>query len=91
MSDNGPVSKEKRLSVRVDDKLKSRLEEAERVTGVDEATIVRQCLSAFCDHVERNGRVVFPLTIGGTPSGPTITPERTSHHLNEPQPNPRKK
>lgn len=71
LGDNGPVSnKEHRLSVRVDARLKKRLEEAEKTTGIDEATIVRQCLVAFCEHVEVHGRAVFPLTIGGHAPAP---------------------
>lgn len=68
MGDTRPVpEKETRLSVRIDRKLKARLAAASHSTGVDEPSIVRQCLAAFCDHVEMHGRAVFPITIGGNP------------------------
>lgn len=91
MGDNDPVKpkdseKETRLSVRIPPALKDRLAVAAHKTGVDEPTIVRQCLAAFCDHVEMHGRVIFPLTIGS----PTTKPAPALHYgraeLNESPP-----
>lgn len=94
MGDNGSVKakeveKETRLSVRIDPALKRRLAEAVKNTGVDEPTIVRQCLVAFCEHVEMHGRVMFPVTIGSPNQKPTTTPERLA--LNEEPPLPKRK
>lgn len=71
MGDNGSVKakeveKETRLSVRIDPALKQRLAEAVEKTGVDEPTIVRQCLVAFCEHVEMHGRVMLIAAVIGT-------------------------
>lgn len=62
--------KEARLSVRVPPALLDRLAAAAKATGVDQPSIVRQCLAAFCDHVEMHGRAVFPIHIGGLPLPP---------------------
>lgn len=83
------MSKEKRLSVRIDARLKQRLEDAESRTGIDEATIIRQCLIAFCDHVETHGRVVFPLSLSG--STPPRSASNEAARLNEPTAPPRKR
>ena len=56
--------KEPRLSVRVDSELKQRVERVARATGVDEATLVRNCIEALCAHVERAGQLVFPIQVG---------------------------
>lgn len=95
MGDNGfvkprEVEKESRLSVRVDKTLKDRLAQSAKDTGVDEATIVRQCLIAFCDHVEMHGRVTFPLSIGAPVAKPAEKPERYSLNEESP-PTPKKK
>ena len=86
MGDNGTVKpkeveKETRLSVRIEPALKRRLHEAVDKMGVDEPTIVRQCLIAFCEHVEMHGRVMFPVTIG-SPS-PKASPPPDRLELNE--------
>ena len=57
------MSKEYRVSVRVSDELKVRLEKAAQQTGIDETTIVRNCIDAFCESAEQNGNVSFPLKI----------------------------
>jgi antitoxin component of RelBE/YafQ-DinJ toxin-antitoxin module len=56
-------AKETRISVRIDPELKERLERAIDQTGVDESSVVRQCLEAFCELVEQNGRVSFPIKL----------------------------
>lgn len=56
--------KEPRISVRVDASLKSRLEAVVKETGIDEATIVRNCIEALCEHVERVGTLTFPIEVG---------------------------
>lgn len=56
--------KEPRISVRVDAALKARIEEVSEQTGIDEATLVRNCLEAICDHVDRTGRLTSPIELG---------------------------
>jgi predicted DNA-binding protein len=66
LGDGGAVNtKEPRVSVRVSEQLKRRLESAVNQTGIDEAIIVRNCLEAVCDEVERSGSLVFPLSVTG--------------------------
>lgn len=83
MGDNGAVkNKETRLSVRIPPALKDRLSKAAQTTGIDEPAIVRQCLEAFCAHVEMHGRISLPLHVGGQPAS---TPKASSRvELNEP-------
>ena len=75
-------TKETRLSVRIPPALKDRLAKAAQDTGVDEPSIVRQCLEAFCAHVEMHGRITFPLTVGGQSPAPPKSIQRLE--LNEP-------
>ena len=71
MGDNGAVkNKETRLSVRILPVLKDRLTKAAQTTGIDEPAIVRQCLEAFCSHVEIYGRISLPLHVGAQPPSP---------------------
>lgn len=56
-------AKEPRISVRVSPELKKRIETVTENTGVDEATIVRNCLEAVCDSVEACGTLIFPLEL----------------------------
>lgn len=55
-------AKEPRISVRVNPELKARINEITARTGIDEATLVRNCIEALCAHVERTGQISFPLT-----------------------------
>jgi predicted DNA-binding protein len=57
-------SKEPRISVRVAAELKSRIEAITAKTGLDEASLVRNCIEALCDHVEKTGQISFPLEVG---------------------------
>lgn len=68
-------TKEPRISVRVTAALKQRIEAVTQRTGVDETTLVRACLDALCDHVERHGKVTFPLALGNAPA-PTPPPQK---------------
>ncbi len=56
-------TKEPRISVRVSHELKHRLETVVDRTGIDEALIVRNCIEAVCDEVERSGSLTFPLAV----------------------------
>jgi len=67
-------TKEPRISVRVTAALKERIEKVTQRTGVDETTLVRACLEALCDHVERNGKVTFPLALDAPGNSPAPTP-----------------
>jgi hypothetical protein len=82
MGDSGGVKpKETRLSVRIPPSLKARLSAAALVTGIDEPAVVRQCLEAFCAHVEMHGRISLPLHIGDT--APASPPAGQRLGLNE--------
>lgn len=61
-------AKEPRISVRVNPKLKARIEDIINRTGIDEATLVRNCIEALCDHVERTGQISFPLSVNTAPA-----------------------
>lgn len=56
-------AKEPRISVRVDESLKGRIEAVSRRTGVDEADLVRNCIEALCAHVEESGSITFPMEV----------------------------
>lgn len=61
--------KEIRLSVRVDEALKKRLAIAASSSQIDEPTIVRNCVAAFCSYVEKHGRSPrFPFDITDQPT-----------------------
>ena len=80
--------KEPRISVRVDDELKARIEAVCEKTGLDEAQIVRNCIIALCDSVEKNGIITFPLEIKagkdcGTDAGCAGHQEETNFILND--------
>ena len=83
-------AKEPRISVRVNADLKQRIESITERTGVDEATLVRNCLEALCDHVERHGQISFPMSINANVVLPVRYPKAQPRHetLNE---KPRKK
>jgi len=61
-------AKEPRISVRVNPELKARIDEITARTGIDEATLVRNCIAALCAHVERTGQISFPLTVNTAPA-----------------------
>lgn len=76
MGNNGFVkAKEPRISVRVDSSLKQRIESAVQRTGVDEATMVRNCIEALCDHIERHGHITFPLSLNDNHMVPVRYPK----------------
>ena len=57
------MGEEKRISVRVDQSVKDRLKEVQNLTGLPESVIVKECLFAFLDHVEKHGHITLPLKI----------------------------
>lgn len=64
LGDSGDMkAKEARISVRVDPALKARIDSVCQQTGVDEPTLVRNCVEALCDYVEETGSVTFPLKV----------------------------
>lgn len=76
-------AKEPRISVRVDAAMKARIDAITERTGIDEATLVRNCLEALCAHVERTGQISFPLAINTSPplaSGHTRYPPPVERH-----------
>lgn len=75
-------AKEPRISVRVEQALKDRMDAITARTGINEATLVKNCIEALCDHVERTGQISFPLAINTAPSttGQTRYPPPVSRH-----------
>ena len=71
---------ETRISVRVNPRLKNRIETVTQRTGVDEATLVRACLEALCDHVERHGQISFPISINANGVMPVRYPKHSGAH-----------
>jgi hypothetical protein len=64
----------------VDQDLKLRIESAVARTGVDEATLVRNCIEALCDHVERHGQITFPLCLDANHVVPGRYPKTIVRH-----------
>ena len=55
-------SKESRIAVRVPSSLKERIAAVQEQTGLDEPTIIRNAVDAFCKYVEEfNESPPFPL------------------------------
>lgn len=63
--------KTKTFSVRLEPALRDRLQKASDKTGVEEATIVRECLRAILDHVDEVGCLTFPISVNTAPAEPT--------------------
>ena len=51
------------ISVRVTPKLKERIMEAERRSGVPYPVLVVRAVESVCEVVERQGYIVFPLSV----------------------------
>lgn len=51
------------FNVRMDELLREKFASACDVTGDDEATIVRACVKAFVDAVERDGQITKPFAL----------------------------
>ena len=56
-------TKESRISVKIDQILKDRVQRVEDSTGIGEPSLVRSCLVALCDYVEQNGELTIPFTV----------------------------
>ena len=50
-----------RIHVRISADLKKRIVGVVEETGVDEATVVRNCLEALCNHFDETGSISFPM------------------------------
>lgn len=75
------TAKEARIAVRVDPALKARIAAIVQRTGIDEAVLVRNCIEALCEHVERNGHISFPLLVNAALTGHgTRYPPPTPRH-----------
>lgn len=61
------------VNVRVPDALKARLNAIHLRHATNDATVVIRLIEAFCDHVEREGKVEFPIAItkGAEHASPT--------------------
>jgi hypothetical protein len=55
--------KDHRITVRLSSELQAEIAEVCRITGLDEPTIIRECLKAFVDHVKDTGEIRLPLAI----------------------------
>ena len=55
--------KSKQVNFRLDENLKNRVKAASERLGMDESTIIRECIRAFVEAVEDRGCLTFPLEI----------------------------
>lgn len=55
--------KDNRITVRLDATLQAQVNKACAITGLDEPTIIRECLKAFTEEVQRTGEIRLPLAI----------------------------
>ena len=55
--------KEVRVAVRITNELRTRIDNAVKSTGIPEAVVVSKCLEAYCDYVEEEGSITFPLLL----------------------------
>lgn len=62
--------KTKTLSIRVDNQLIADLEEFERSTGIERASLVRAATRAALDHFGKTKKLVFPIRIVDSSSLP---------------------
>ena len=56
-------TKESRISVKIDQALKDRVQRVENATGIGEPSLVRACLVALCDYVDLNSELTIPFTV----------------------------
>jgi len=68
------MSKTEQLHFRLDGNARERLREACKLTGLDEASALRACITAFINHVEKTGEIRLPLCITEKPSKHSQTP-----------------
>ena len=57
------MRKSLRVQVRVDEKLRARLDNAEKVAKIKESSFFVELLEAYCEYVESNDEISFPLTV----------------------------
>jgi predicted DNA-binding protein len=57
------IMKTKTYSFRLEDSVRSKLSEVSKQTGVEESTIVRECVRAVVEHVEEVGSITFPINV----------------------------
>ena len=57
------ISEEPRVSARIPAELKGRIQRAMKLTGLDEATVIRLCVEAVCDYIEKHRELKLPLQI----------------------------
>lgn len=85
--------KDQRITVRLSAELQAEITDACRITGLDEPTIIRECLKAFVKEVKASGEIRLPLAvvpksaIKHMPSNPSIyqiTPIETAKAAESP-------
>ena len=57
------MSKDDRLHFRLDPVAREKLRKVCAVTGLDEPTALRACISAFIEYVEAHGEITLPLRV----------------------------
>jgi antitoxin component of RelBE/YafQ-DinJ toxin-antitoxin module len=55
--------KNNQFTARVPEDLKADVERECEKTGIDPSTLIRACLKAFVDEVQRSGEIVLPLAL----------------------------
>ncbi len=58
-----PDVSNERITVRLSDELRKQVQQACTLTGLDEPTIIRECLKAFVEEVDATGEIRLPFAL----------------------------
>jgi antitoxin component of RelBE/YafQ-DinJ toxin-antitoxin module len=67
-------ARDPRVSVRIDDDLKTLVKEVVEKTGITETTLVEASLRALCDYYQEHGEITLPLVVLPKSQAEKITP-----------------
>lgn len=62
-TDQTLAGKTSRISVKVEESLKKRVERVESATGIGEASLVRHLATAMCQYAETYGEITLPFAV----------------------------
>ena len=57
------MTKQARISVKIDETLKARIERIEADTGIGEASLIRHLATAMCNYAETYGELTLPFAV----------------------------
>ncbi|MDR1190791.1 MAG: hypothetical protein LBK60_03880 [Verrucomicrobiales bacterium] len=57
------MRKSLRVQVRINEELRARLDNVEQIAKIKESVFFAELLEAYCDYVEANAEISFPLTV----------------------------